>query len=137
MIPNDLYREAKHEQRFVGSALRPHGLATAINRAARRRAEREQKSRGIVSMTEAPPIRVPKPIGANAAVEKTTDMLLRAYHEGRLASSTVGTLSDFVSRFEGTMLARSWERGQPLSREVVRAALAEMYRRGEEQRKGA
>lgn len=125
MISNDLLREARHEER-VGQTLRPGGLAKAINREFRSRAPKFE---------EPEPIIVPRPVGQQEALTRTTDMLMRAQAENRLMASTVGTLQEFVSRFESKMLAHSYQRGLPLPREVIRAALTEIYRRGEAQRK--
>lgn len=125
MIDNKLYRQFKHEQSLVGVPVSPQGLARAINREAIKLERQKPASK------PAAPIIVPRPVGMGVATERVTNTLI----EQGLMRSTVDTLQQFVSRHEGTMLARSWERGRPLPREVIRSALTDIYRRGEAQRK--
>jgi hypothetical protein len=130
-ISNDLYREAQHERR-LGVKVDPERLATALNREARRVVARRLKAAGITPTTRKGII---YPAPRRTPGEAMDDLAARMAAQG-LFDGTVETLSRFLTTYEEKVLREAHARGKPLPREVIRAALLEIYRRGMAQRGG-
>jgi hypothetical protein len=71
-----------------------------------------------------------KPVSRSEAIDRTTQELLAAMGT-HVMPGTVLTLKDVLDKAEGEIIERAWRAGRPLPREQVRAAIQEIYRRGE------
>lgn len=116
-------------------------FADNMNRAMRRKLLKEIRSaklegegeeRKVVHQT---PIHVSKPVSRSEAIERTVQLLMDGMAKHTEPGTPI-TLRDVLDHAEGQIVERAWRAGQPIPREQVRAAVQEIYRRGEAMRGG-
>lgn len=130
-ITKELFDQAKHEERFVGTPVTPDGLKIAFNREMRRAEERLAKK--LPAKVEPIDLRKRNPAKNKAeAIERVVKILLEG--QPSLFDGTVETLSRFLTTYESRILREANARGLPLPIEYIRSALTQIHAEGERQR---